>query len=103
MAVKRYDVAIVGAGFSGPILAAKIAEDGVNPKTGERLKIALIEAGPYLRGGPRPGYGSPLRRKVFTNLEDGSASAFAWPREPYLAKLVGGSSLHWGAAAVLPT
>ena len=103
MAVKRYDVAIVGAGFSGPILAAKIAEDGVNPKTGERLKIALLDAGPYFKGAPRPGYGSPLRRKVFTNLEDGSSSAFAWPREPYLAKLVGGSSLHWGAAAVLPT
>ena len=43
----QYDVAIVGAGFSGPILAAKIAEAGVHPQTGDRLKIALIDAGPY--------------------------------------------------------
>ena len=32
MAESRYDVAIIGAGFSGPILAANIAEKGVNPK-----------------------------------------------------------------------
>ncbi|MCH8319592.1 MAG: hypothetical protein IH790_01370, partial [Acidobacteria bacterium] len=59
----KYDVAIVGAGFSGPIMAAKIAEKGVNPRNGERLKVALIEAGPYFKGAPRPGYGSPLRRQ----------------------------------------
>ena len=46
MADKKYDVAIIGAGFSGPILAAKIAEHGVNPRTGERLTIALLDAGP---------------------------------------------------------
>ena len=38
----KYDLAIVGAGFSGPILAAKIAEKGVNPRTGDRLKVALL-------------------------------------------------------------
>ena len=65
-----YDVAIVGAGFSGPMLAANIAEKGVHPKTGDRLKVALVEAGPYLKGTPRPGYGHPVRRQRFTNLED---------------------------------
>ena len=45
MADKTYDVAIVGAGFSGPILAAKIAEQGVNPRNGNKLRVALVEAG----------------------------------------------------------
>ena len=97
-----YDVAIIGAGFSGSILAAKIAENGVNPGNGEPLRIALIDAGPYFRADTRPGYGSPLRRKVVTNLEDGSLRNYEW-EDPYLAKIVGGSSLHWGAVAVLPT
>ena len=66
---KRYDLAIVGAGFSGPILAAKIAEKGVKPGSGEPLAIALIDAGPYYKGAARPGYGSARRRQMFTNLE----------------------------------
>ena len=97
MAEAKYDVAIVGAGFSGPILAAKIAEKGVNPRNGERLKVALIEAGPYFKGAPRPGYGSPLRRQMFTNLEDGYDGTYLWNNDRSLAKIVGGSSLHWGA------
>ena len=32
----QYDLAIVGAGFSGPILAAKIAEEGVRPGSGDK-------------------------------------------------------------------
>ena len=95
----RYDVAIVGAGFSGPILAAKIAETGVHPGTGDRLKVALIEAGPYLKGDARPGYGNPSRRKVITNLP-GDFPPFHW--ENGSAKLVGGSSLHWDGQAFLP-
>ena len=102
MADKKYDVAIIGAGFSGPILAAKIAEHGVNPRNGERLTIALLDAGPYFPGTHRAGYGSPLRRRVFTNLEDGYERNYEWD-DPYLAKMVGGSSLHWGAVAILPT
>ncbi len=47
MAETHYDVAIVGAGFSGPILAAKIAQLGIHPQTRDKLKVALIEAGPY--------------------------------------------------------
>ncbi len=99
MPESHYDVAIVGAGFSGPILAANIAEKGVNPSTGDQLKIALIEAGPYLKGTPRPGYGSPTRRHRFTNI-GGANPAFHW--EDGSARLVGGSSLHWQASAFLP-
>jgi choline dehydrogenase-like flavoprotein len=95
----KYDVAIIGAGFSGPILAANIAEKGVHPNTRDRLKIALIEAGPYLKDNPRPGYGSPVRRQRFTNLY-GQDPTFHW--EDGGAKLVGGSSLHWQASAFLP-
>ena len=99
MAESTYDVAIIGAGFSGPILAAKIAEKGVNPRTKDRLKVALIEAGPYFKGDPRPGYGSPVRRQRFTNL-GGPDPTLHW--EDGSAKLVGGSSLHWQASAFLP-
>ncbi len=63
-----YDVAVVGAGMSGIIVAAKIAEKGVHPVTGGRLRVALIERGPYLKGEPRPGYGHPVRRQMFTNV-----------------------------------
>jgi len=100
MPATKYDLAIVGAGFSGPILAAKIAEKGVNPRTGDRLKVALIEAGPYLAGAPRPGYGVPLRRHRFSNLQD-SNPAYHWEGGGS-AKVVGGSSLHWTAQAFLP-
>ena len=96
----KYDLAIVGAGFSGPILAAKIAEKGVHPGTGDRLKVALIEAGPYLAGAPRPGYGVSVRRHRFSNLED-SNPAYHW-EDGGSAKVVGGSSLHWTAQAFLP-
>ena len=99
MAESRYDVAIIGAGFAGPILAANIAEKGVHPRTRDRLKVALIEAGPYLKGVPRPGYGSSARRLRFTNL-GGSDPAFHWPDRG--ARMVGGSSLHWQASALLP-
>ena len=95
----NYDVAIVGAGFSGPILAAKMAEKGVNPRNGDRLRVALIEAGPYLKGTPRPGYGSPVRRRRFTNVED-SNPVYHW--ENGGAKMVGGTSLHWTAQSFLP-
>jgi choline dehydrogenase-like flavoprotein len=99
MADKTYDIAIVGAGFSGPILAANIAGKGVKPGTGERLKVALIEAGPHLEGTHRPGYGAPVRRQWITNLVGGDP-ALHW--EDGGARVVGGSSLHWQASAFLP-
>ena len=68
MADKPYDLAIVGAGMAGCILAARIAEKGVNPKTGEPLRVALLEQGPYFKGDSGPGYGAPMRRQMFTNV-----------------------------------
>jgi choline dehydrogenase-like flavoprotein len=62
-----YDCIIVGSGVGGSILAAHLAEKGVNPANGERLRVAMLEAGPYWKGDPRPGYGIPLRRQMITN------------------------------------
>ena len=66
MADQPYDLAIIGAGQAGCTLAGKIAQKGVNPTTGEPLKIALFDRGPYFKGKPKPGYGSPERRRMFT-------------------------------------
>ncbi len=68
MADKNYDLIIVGSGMAGFLLAARIAEKGVNPRNGEPLHVALVERGPYLPGTPRPGYGVPERRRLFTNI-----------------------------------
>ena len=68
MADKNYDLIIVGSGMAGFLLAARIAEKGVNPRNGEPLHVALVERGPYLPGTPRPGYGVPERRQLFTNI-----------------------------------
>lgn len=68
MAEKPYDLAIVGAGQAGCTVAGHIAEKGVNPQTGEPLRIALLDRGPYYRGEPSPGYGVPTRRRAFTNV-----------------------------------
>ena len=48
MADKTYDLIIVGSGMAGFLLAARIAEKGVNPRNGEPLQVALVERGPYL-------------------------------------------------------
>ena len=58
---ETFDVIVVGAGTAGTILASRIAENGVNPGTGDRLKVGLFEGGPYyLKGGPlQPGTGDP--------------------------------------------
>lgn len=103
MPQKNYDLVIVGAGFSGPILAAKISEKGLHPETGKRLRMALIDAGPYYKAPARPGFGAPVRRQAFTNLEDGHQEAYLWNSDRSLAKIVGGSSLHWAGSAFLPT
>ena len=77
--VRNYDVVIVGGGTAGCILAAKISERGINPETGNRLKIAVIEAGAYLKGDPKPGYGIPLRRRMYANIQSAlSMPRFAW-------------------------
>ena len=51
---KPYDLIVVGTGTAGLILASRIAQHGVNPKSGEPLRIASIEAGPYWKGPQRP-------------------------------------------------
>ena len=64
MAVKEYDLIVVGAGTAGIIAAARIAEAGINPTTGDRLRIGLIDAGAQLfEGERRAGYGHPNRRR----------------------------------------
>jgi choline dehydrogenase-like flavoprotein len=68
MADQPYDLVILGAGQAGCTLAGKIAEHGVNPTTGEPLRIALLDRGPYFKGKPNPGYGHPVRRQMFTNV-----------------------------------
>jgi len=50
MAESSYDLAIVGAGLAGGVLAGAISQHGVNPRTGEPLRIALLELGPYFKG-----------------------------------------------------
>ncbi|HKZ80519.1 MAG TPA: GMC family oxidoreductase [Pyrinomonadaceae bacterium] len=96
---KNYDVLIVGSGVGGSVLAAHTAERGVNPKNGERLRVAMLEAGPYWRGEPQPGYGLPLRRQMITNfISDSSPHLWPWG----MVKLVGGTAMHAGASVYLP-
>ncbi|MEE8348213.1 MAG: GMC family oxidoreductase [Acidobacteriota bacterium] len=97
MQQQSYDLIVVGSGTAGLILAARIAEHGVHPRTGEPLRIASIEAGPYWKGDLRPGYGIPSRRQMITNL---SGRRYQWPTG--FAKIVGGSSTHWGNASLFP-
>lgn len=103
---KQYDLIVVGAGFAGIIVAARIAEKGINPKTGDRLRIALIEAGPHLiKGKSRPGYGDPILRQLIPQIlweELGNGPMVeSWPW-PFGLKMVGGCSIHWGAHGHMP-
>lgn len=121
MVERPYDLVIAGAGMAGCIVAARIAEKGVNPKTGEPLRIALLDRGPYIKGEPRPGYGSPLRRQMFTNVTLDFAGKYLTnpglppgaqrrvppkPGENVLVfrtgAIVGGGSLHYTATTHVP-
>ncbi len=112
-----YDVVVVGGGSAGCIVAGRLAERGMNPKTGDRLRVAMIEAGPdWTIRDPaiRPGYGSKLRRSMVPNISyDPLGTEGSFPHGHTLNydvdgfkytsfKIVGGSSLHWGANGVLP-
>ena len=77
---ETFDVIVVGAGTAGTILASRIAENGVNPTTGDRLKGGLFEGGPYyLEGGPlQPGIGDPWRRRLVTNIKGDETDPPKW-------------------------
>ena len=122
MASEAYDVIILGGGMAGCILATRIAENGVHPETGKRPKVAMLERGPYFKGLPKPGYGIPLRRKMFTNISHEfragerysmgifesrheallKAAAGAGASSADFASIVGGGSLHWQARTQVP-
>lgn len=112
-----YDVIVLGGGTAGCIVAGRLAEKGINPKTGDRLRVAMIEGGDdWTVRDPAitPGYGQPIRRRIITNIDDGigpdggAGPSFLWPGEmgdgPGAAnfKSVGGCSLHWGGQAWIP-
>ena len=98
---REYDLIVVGAGMAGIILAARIAEKGINPRTGDRLRIALVEAGPHWRR-EVGGHSDPdWRRMVPQIVWEEFRNVPRWPW-PYGLKMVGGCSPHWGANAFPP-
>ena len=101
---ENFDVIVVGAGTAGTILASRIAENGVNPTSGDRLKVGLFEGGPYyLEGGPlQPGIGDPWRRRLVTNIKGDETDPPKWHYDGFNIKAVGGCSLHWGSNAFMP-
>ncbi|TDI17210.1 MAG: GMC family oxidoreductase [Acidobacteria bacterium] len=101
---ETFDVIVVGAGTAGTVVASRIAENGINPSSGDRLKVGLFEGGPYyLKGGPlRPGVGDPVRRQMITNIRADETVPAKWPYDGFNVKAVGGCSLHWGSYARLP-
>src|SRR5262249_24090618 len=69
-----YDVLVVGGGTSGCIVAGRLAERGINPKTGDRLRVAVLEGGDdWTVRDPAitPGVGQPIRRRMITYVADG--------------------------------
>ncbi len=109
-----YDVIILGGGTAGCIVAGRLAERGINPKTGDRLRVAMIEGGgdwTIRDPGIRPGYGSPVRRRMVTNInyeENGPegeepGAAYRWEFSGENFKAVGGCSLHYGGNFFTPT
>ena len=112
-----YDVIVVGAGVGGCVVAARLAERGINPKTGDRLRVALLEGGDdwtIKDPGIKPGYGYPIRRRMITNIEDGvgpeggAGPQYRYPDRDrggpagYNYRIVGGCSIHWGGTLWIP-
>lgn len=111
MANDYYDAVVVGGGTAGLIVAGRLAERGINPKTGDRLKIAVIEGGsdwPIRDPGLRPGYGYPIRRRTISNVISGDDNGpeavgpdYRWPWEGENYKVLGGCSIHFGSNTFL--
>ena len=99
-----YDVIIVGSGSGGAALAGRLAEKGINPKTGDRLRIALLEGGSYIfKGGKMaPGLGDAQRRKMITNVIYDETKLEQWPYDGMQNRMVGGCSVHWGGNSYFP-
>lgn len=100
-----YDLIVAGGGTAGCLIASRIAEHGIHPKTGDRLRVALIEGGPYFIGGqqePRPGYGATGRRQAIVNINYQEFRAEPWPYDGHQNKMMGGCGLHWGGNAYHP-
>ena len=113
-----YDVIVLGGGTAGCIVAGRLAERGINPKTGDRLRVAMIEGGDdwTIRDpGIKPGYGSPIRRRMVADIPDGigpdgggsetPGASYLWPSlqtggENF--RLVGGCSNHYGGICWIP-
>lgn len=108
-----FDVVIAGGGTAGCIVAGRLAERGMNPKTGDRLRVAMIEGGDdWTIRDPaiRPGYGMPIRRRMTTNVgteENGPEGTepgpdYRWEFAGENFRLVGGCSVHFGGNTYLP-
>ena len=107
-----YDAVVVGGGTAGCIVAGRLAERGINPKTGDRLKVAMIEGGSdwtIRDAGIRPGYGAPIRRQYIANVNYGERNPetpspeYQWYFGGENFKLVGGCSTHYGGACYVHT
>src|SRR5690242_18109218 len=98
---EQYDVIVVGAGVGGCIVAARIAQFGVNPRNGEKLKVALFEWGPYHKGDPNRGYGIPSRRGSFDGMPNEIARRYMLPWGTL--GMVGGATQWAGMIAFPPT
>lgn len=98
-----YDVIVLGGGTAGCLVAGRLAERGMNPKTGDKLRVALIEGGDdwMIRDeGLKPGYGSPQRRLLST-LPD---PLWDYPQAEgeVNIRLLGGCVLHYGGTLWMP-
>ena len=97
---REFDVIVAGAGSAGCTLAARIAEKGKHPRTGDRLRVAMVEAGPYWKGDPVFGVGVPSRRSQITHVTSEDVGRWTWPSG--FGKAVGGSIVFFGSNAWLP-